>query len=75
MPKNSDLKILVLTLQKQIKEPGERTEPIHGIPPIVKDIDMDKYSHNLRKQALFHFQLQRNLKYQIVAKYDGTIDS
>lgn len=46
---NINLQSSILTLQKnmfnQIKEQNERTDQISGVSPVIKGIDMDKYSH------------------------------
>nr|XP_033516552.1 uncharacterized protein LOC104113715 [Nicotiana tomentosiformis]XP_033516553.1 uncharacterized protein LOC104113715 [Nicotiana tomentosiformis] len=43
-PNNYDLQTLLLTLQKQVKEQNDSIEKIPGIPPVIQEVDIDKYS-------------------------------
>nr|XP_009763096.1 PREDICTED: uncharacterized protein LOC104214789 [Nicotiana sylvestris] len=59
---NSDLQNLVLTLQKQLKEQSDRIEQIPGVPPVIKGIDMDKYSQQLWKPSAAPLPIPKKFK-------------
>ncbi|XP_070020135.1 uncharacterized protein [Nicotiana sylvestris] len=71
---NSDLQTLVLTLQKQLKEQSERIEQIPGVPPIIKGVDMDRYSQQPWKPSAAPLLIPKKFKMPDIPKYDGTTD-
>ncbi|XP_070022187.1 uncharacterized protein [Nicotiana sylvestris] len=71
---NSDLQNLVLTLQKQLKEQSDRIEQIPGVSPVIKEIDMDKYSQQLWKPNASPVPILKKFKMPDIPKYDGITD-
>ncbi|XP_070004362.1 uncharacterized protein [Nicotiana sylvestris] len=71
---NSDLQNLVLTLQKQLKEQSDRIEQILGVSPVIKEVDMDKYSQQPWKPNVAPLPIPKKFKMLDIPKYDGTID-
>ncbi|XP_075089575.1 uncharacterized protein LOC107805464 [Nicotiana tabacum] len=71
---NSDLQNLVLTLQKQLKEQSDRIEQIPEVPPVIKGIDMDKYSQQPWKPSAAPLLIPKKFKMPDIPKYDGTVD-
>ncbi|XP_070026198.1 uncharacterized protein [Nicotiana sylvestris] len=69
---NFDLQTLVLTLQKQLKEQSERIEQISGVPPIIKGVDMDRYSQQPWKPSAAPLPIPKKFKMSDIPKYDGT---
>lgn len=74
IPINCDLQSLVLTLQKQLKEQNDRIEEIPGVPPIIKGVDVDKYSQQPWKPSVAPLPIPKKFKMPDIPKYDGTTD-
>ncbi|XP_070028852.1 uncharacterized protein [Nicotiana sylvestris] len=71
---NSHLQNLLLTLQKQLKEHNERIEQIPGVPPVIKGVDVDKYSQQPWKPSTAPLPIPKKFKIPDISKYDGTTD-
>ncbi|XP_070021963.1 uncharacterized protein [Nicotiana sylvestris] len=65
---------LVLTLQKQLKEQNERIEQIPGVPPVIRGVDMDKYSQQPWKPSVAPLPIPKKFKIPDIPKYDGITD-
>ncbi|XP_070021996.1 uncharacterized protein [Nicotiana sylvestris] len=71
---NSHLQNLVQTLQRQLKEQNDRIEQIPGVPPMIKGVDMDKYSQQPWKPSVAPLPIPKMFKISDIPKYDGTTD-
>ncbi|XP_070021680.1 uncharacterized protein [Nicotiana sylvestris] len=60
--------------QKKLKEQSDRIEQILGVPPVIKGIDMDKYSQQPWKPSAAPVPIPKKFKMPDIPKYDGTTD-
>ncbi|XP_070006890.1 uncharacterized protein [Nicotiana sylvestris] len=65
---------LVMEGHKQLKEQSDRIEQISGVPPVIKGIDMDKYSQQPWKPSEAPLPIPKKFKMPDIPKYDGTTD-
>ncbi|XP_070010518.1 uncharacterized protein [Nicotiana sylvestris] len=60
--------------RKQLKEQNERIEQIPGVPPVIKGVDVDKYSQKPWKPSAAPLPIPKKFKMPDISKYDGTTD-
>ncbi|XP_070003459.1 uncharacterized protein [Nicotiana sylvestris] len=60
--------------QKQLKEQNECIEQILGVPPVIKGVDVDKYSQQPWKPSAAPLPIPKKFKMSDISKYDGTTD-
>ncbi|XP_070004470.1 uncharacterized protein [Nicotiana sylvestris] len=60
--------------QRQLKEQNDRIEQIPGVPPVIKGVDMDKYSQQPWNPSVSLLPIPKKFKMHDVPKYDGTTD-
>lgn len=59
-------------MQKYLKEQNERIERILGVPPVIKGVDVDKYSQQPWKPSAAPLPILKKFKMPDILKYDGT---
>ncbi|XP_070011128.1 uncharacterized protein [Nicotiana sylvestris] len=64
----------LIAQQKQLKEHSDRIEQIPRVSPVIKGIDMDKYSREPWKPSTAPLPIPKKLKMPDIPKYDGTTD-
>nr|XP_009625034.1 uncharacterized protein LOC104115987 [Nicotiana tomentosiformis] len=59
---------------KQLKEQNDRIEQILGVPPVIKGVDIGKYSQQPWKPSATPLPIPKRFKMPDIPKYDGTTD-
>lgn len=55
-------------------EQNERIEQIHGVPLVIKGIDINRYSQQTCKPSASPLSIPKKFKMPTNLKYDGTLD-